>query len=94
MKTTLPAAIILGISLSCITAHAGTPVPDYTADRVSDHVYVIHGPTDTPNPENLGFMNNPALVIGSDSVMILDPGGSRALNRQLAETHCCGNSGS
>ena len=72
-----------------LSASAGTPVPDKAAEKISDHVYVIHGPTSFPNPENLGFMNNPAIVIGSDSVAILDPGSSlesgRMVLRQLAK---------
>jgi glyoxylase-like metal-dependent hydrolase (beta-lactamase superfamily II) len=72
-----------------LSASAGTPVPDKAAEKISDHVYVIHGPTSFPNPENLGFMNNPAIVIGSDSVAILDPGSSlesgRMVLRQVAK---------
>lgn len=85
MKRSIMVAI--GLFASGCLVQAGTPVPDYTAEKISEHVYVIHGPTDTPNPENLGFMNNPALVVGSDSAMIFDPGGSleggRMVLRQL-----------
>ena len=35
----------------------------YQADKISDHVYVIHGPTELPNETNEGFMNNPAFVL-------------------------------
>jgi glyoxylase-like metal-dependent hydrolase (beta-lactamase superfamily II) len=85
------ASIILFLSAMQLTlsASAGTPVPDKAAEKISDHVYVIHGPTSFPNPENLGFMNNPAIVIGSDSVAILDPGSSlesgRMVLRQVAK---------
>jgi glyoxylase-like metal-dependent hydrolase (beta-lactamase superfamily II) len=85
------ASIILFLSAMQLplSASAGTPVPDKAAEKISDHVYVIHGPTSFPNPENLGFMNNPAIVIGSDSVAILDPGSSlesgRMVLRQLAK---------
>lgn len=85
------ASIILFLSAMQLplSASAGTPVPDKAAEKISDHVYVIHGPTSFPNPENLGFMNNPAIVIGSDSVAILDPGSSlesgRMVLRQVAK---------
>ncbi len=59
-----------------VQAAKGPPVPDYPADRVADGVYVIHGPLTTPNPENQGFMNNPALVMTSAGVVVVDPGGS------------------
>jgi len=52
-------------------------VPDYPAKQISEHVYVIHGPTELPNVANRGFMNNPAFAIGEDSVVVLDPGSSR-----------------
>ena len=57
-------------------AVAGTPVPDYKAEQIAQHTYVITGPTELPNPENLGFMNNPAFIIGKDRVIIIDPGSS------------------
>lgn len=52
-------------------------VPDVTPDKISEHVYVIHGPAEFPNVANRGFMNNPAFAITEDSVVVLDPGSSR-----------------
>jgi len=63
--------------------YAGTPVPDYQAVQVAEHTHVIFGPTQRPNPENLGFMNNPALVIGTDGVIIIDPGSSLETGRMV-----------
>jgi glyoxylase-like metal-dependent hydrolase (beta-lactamase superfamily II) len=57
-------------------AWAGQEIPDYPVRQVSEHVYVIHGPREMPNPENRGFMNNPAFVITDQSVVIVDPGSS------------------
>ncbi len=57
-------------------APADTMVPDHPAEQVSDHVYVIHGPTEYPTPENRGFINNPAFVVTADAVVVLDPGSS------------------
>jgi glyoxylase-like metal-dependent hydrolase (beta-lactamase superfamily II) len=54
----------------------GPPVPDYPADRITDNIYVIHGPLALPNPENQGFMNNPGIVLTSAGVVIIDPGSS------------------
>jgi len=51
-------------------------VRDYPADKVSDHVWVIHGPTEFPNKANGGFMNNPVIVETKDSLVVLDPGSS------------------
>jgi len=57
-------------------AETGPEVPDYPADQIAEHIYVIHGPLELPNPENQGFMNNPGIVVTSKGVVILDPGSS------------------
>lgn len=46
----------------------------YEAQKVSNSVYVIHGPVVGPNPENQGFMNNPAFIIGDDGIIVVDAG--------------------
>lgn len=89
MKSSKRLVALLLTVLFSLQAEAGTPVPDYVAEQISPHVHVIHGPTSFPNPENLGFMNNPAIVIYDDGVVILDPGSSleagRMVLRQLAK---------
>lgn len=49
---------------------------DYKADEIAPDVYVIHGPLETPNPGNQGFMNNPGIILTTAGVVIVDPGGS------------------
>jgi glyoxylase-like metal-dependent hydrolase (beta-lactamase superfamily II) len=73
----------LALALFSFETFAGTPVPDYKAEKVAEHTYVITGPTERPNPENLGFMNNPAIIIGTDSVVIIDPGSSLESGRMV-----------
>ena len=75
--------IILVLAFSSVEALAGTPVPDYRAEQVAKHTYVIIGPTERPNPQNLGFMNNPAFILGRDSVIIIDPGSSLESGRMV-----------
>ena len=57
-------------------AAKGPALKDYPAEQVTDNVYVIHGPLGMPNPENQGFMNNPAFVITNDGIVVVDPGSS------------------
>ena len=57
-------------------ADKGPALKDYPAEQVTENVYVIHGPLGMPNPENQGFMNNPAFVITNDGIVIIDPGSS------------------
>jgi glyoxylase-like metal-dependent hydrolase (beta-lactamase superfamily II) len=49
---------------------------EFRADKVSSHVYVIHGPLELPNENNEGFMNNPAFIITNSGVVVIDPGSS------------------
>ena len=49
---------------------------EYSADKITDSVYVIHGPLGMPSPENQGFMNNPGIVITTAGTVIIDPGAS------------------
>lgn len=58
-------------------------IPDTPAQKVAAHTYVIHGPRSFPNPENKGFMNNPAFVVTNDGVVVVDPGSSVHVGRML-----------
>jgi glyoxylase-like metal-dependent hydrolase (beta-lactamase superfamily II) len=49
---------------------------DYPLDRLTPNVYVIHGPTADPTPENQAFRNNPGIVLTKEGVVIIDPGSS------------------
>ena len=51
-------------------------VRSYPAQKISPSVYVIHGPQGVPSVENQSFMNNPAWVITSEGVVVIDPGSS------------------
>ncbi|MBA5249836.1 MAG: MBL fold metallo-hydrolase [Gammaproteobacteria bacterium] len=57
----------------------------YKFDKIADNVYVMHGPLDEPNPENKGFMNNPGLVIGASGVIVVDPGGTYQVGKNVIE---------
>jgi glyoxylase-like metal-dependent hydrolase (beta-lactamase superfamily II) len=46
----------------------------YSFDQVANNTWVIHGPRELPNPENKGFMNNPGLIQTSAGLVIIDPG--------------------
>ncbi|NOX09651.1 MAG: MBL fold metallo-hydrolase [Gammaproteobacteria bacterium] len=58
-------------------------VLDYPLKQVSEHTYVIHGPLETPSPENRGFMNNPAFIIADQGVIVVDPGSSDEVSEML-----------
>ncbi len=62
---------------------AGQELPDYAPDKITNRIYVIHGPVGLPTPENLGFMNNPLIAIGDEGVVIVDPGSSLYAGRMV-----------
>ena len=69
----------------CTPALAGPTdvVRAYPAQKVLANTYVIHGPQGVPSAENQSFMNNPAWVITSDGVVVIDPGSSVQVGRMV-----------
>lgn len=49
---------------------------DYPLTKLSNNVYVIHGPNTDVSKENQGFRNNPVIVTTQAGVVIIDPGSS------------------
>jgi len=73
---------ILPLLVFAFTAQASGPNPsraihtDYPLDRLTPSVYVIHGPTEDPTPQNQAFRNNPGIVLTKEGVVVIDPGSS------------------
>ena len=80
LTKTIITTILLSLSVSVQAAEA---LPDYAAKKISDHVWVIHGPTELPNAKNKGFMNNPAFVVTKAGVAIIDPGSTLETGRMV-----------
>lgn len=64
------------VLLSCGSSQAPPIERDYPLTRITDRVYVIHGPNENPNPGNQGFANNPGFVLVRGGVVVIDPGSS------------------
>lgn len=58
-------------------------VRDHEAVRVAEDTWVIHGPLGDPSVDNQGFMNNPAFVVTTDGVVVIDPGSSVQAGRMV-----------
>ncbi|VAW73909.1 MBL-fold metallo-hydrolase superfamily, partial [hydrothermal vent metagenome] len=67
--------VVILLSLS-INAYSNEYFNRFTAEKINDDVYVIHGPRELPNAKNRGFMNNPAFIVADTSVVVIDPGTS------------------
>lgn len=83
MKKTLLLTLLMITGLALATEVAAPLRGDWPPQQVADGVYVIHGPRGFPTPENQGFMNNPAFLVGSDGVVVVDPGSSLQVGQML-----------
>ena len=78
--------LVLSAVTSVSLAHdpkAPSSIEHYPLDRVSDRIHVVHGTHHLPNPVNRGFMNNPAAILTKSGVIIVDPGSSMEIGKQL-----------
>ncbi|VVH64851.1 Beta-lactamase-like precursor [uncultured Gammaproteobacteria bacterium] len=55
----------------------------YVFEKIADNVYVMHGPLDEPNAKNRGFMNNPGLIVGKNGAIIIDPGSTYGVGKNV-----------
>ena len=64
-------------------AAAIDPDAELTAQQLTEHVYVVHGPQAFPSPKTRGFMNNPGFVVTKDGVVLIDPGSSVQIGNKV-----------
>lgn len=83
-------SLTLFLALSAVTstslAHdpkAPSSIEHYALDRVSPHIHVVHAIHHLPDSINRGFMNNPAAILTKSGVIIVDPGSSVEIGKQL-----------
>jgi glyoxylase-like metal-dependent hydrolase (beta-lactamase superfamily II) len=81
--------LVLGLfTCTQAMAHDSTgpqTIEDFSVDRVTSRVYVIHGPRSMPNKTNRGFMNNPGFIVADSGVIVVDPGGSAQVGSELVK---------
>ena len=82
--------LLLSLTL-CSGALAHSPSPlsgdnDLVVRKISEHVYIAHGPQAFPNPQTAGFMNNPGFVVTLEGVVVIDPGSSVQIGRRLLQS--------
>lgn len=86
MKRSVTLALVLTFVMKVSLAHdarAPSSIKHTPLDRVSQSIYVVHGAHQLPDPKNRGFMNNPAAIMTRNGVIIVDPGSSREIGKQL-----------
>jgi len=57
----------------------------YNFTKLNSKVWVMHGPLETPNVANQGFMNNPAIIIAKSGIIIVDPGSTYQVGKMVLE---------
>ncbi len=85
MKSLICLISIFINSFSYAETEAGPITASYSAKKISEHVYVIHGPEGLPSAENQGFMNNPGFVITGTGVVVIDPGSSIQIGKMVLQ---------
>lgn len=58
-------------------------VGQFSFEKLSENVYVMHGPLALPNKKNKGFMNNPGVIIGDKGLVLIDPGSTYQVGKQI-----------
>ncbi len=69
-------ALFALVLLSCSSSKAPPIERDYALTKITEHVFVIHGPNENPGKDNQGFSNNPGFVLVRGGVVVIDPGAS------------------
>ena len=72
----IPTLLFLTIFLGACDRKAPAIKTDFPVTKLTERVYVIHGPNEIPNKANQGFMNNPGFVLTKTGVVVIDPGTS------------------
>lgn len=82
MKKSFLTLLILFVS-SNAQAWQLTGLGDFKFEAITKNVYVMHGPLEEPNVVNQGFMNNPAIIVSSNGVIMIDPGSTLGVGEQV-----------
>lgn len=88
MQRYLALTLLFIIAANNSIAHdlnSASSIEHYPLDKVSEHIYVVHGTQKLPSPQTRGFMNNPAAILTNNGVIIVDPGSSAEIGKQLLE---------
>jgi len=58
-------------------------IEHFPLDKVTQHIYVVHGPDGLPNDDNRGFINNPTIILTEHGVIVVDPGSSMKIGQEF-----------
>lgn len=78
--------IIMELNSTVVDSNSSFTLGKYGAfkfEQFNDNVYIMHGPVVSPNKENQGFMNNPAVIESENGLIIVDPGGNYNVGKKI-----------
>lgn len=56
---------------------------NFQFEKINSNVYVMHGPLGEPSAANQGFMNNPGIIVSENGLIVVDPGGTYPVGKQV-----------
>ena len=83
MKKTLLSLIVAGALATSVNAFELGKYGEMKFDNVNQNVFIMHGPAMNPSVDNEGFMNNPSIIEGKNSLIMIDPGGNYNVGKKI-----------
>ena len=88
MKKITLSTLLLFILTGWVQAH-DTDIPasleHYSFEQLTNNIHVVHGTQALPSLKTRGFMNNPAIITTKKGIIVIDPGSSEEIGKQLLE---------
>ncbi|MDH5368532.1 MAG: MBL fold metallo-hydrolase [Gammaproteobacteria bacterium] len=88
MKNIILSTLLLINLTGWVQAH-DTDIPasleHYSFEKLTKNIHVVHGTQALPSLKTRGFMNNPAIITTKKGIIVIDPGSSKEIGKQLLE---------
>lgn len=83
MKKVILSVVVAGVLSISANAFTLGKYGEMKFEQANQNVYIMHGPAVNPSVENEGFMNNPAIIEGKNSLIMIDPGGNYNVGKKI-----------
>ena len=82
--------LCLGLLVTAFHGYAGDihfpeNMEDVTLQKLSDHIYVVHGLHELPNQHNQGLISNSGVILTDSGVVLVDSGGGHEVGKRILE---------
>jgi len=83
MKRVVLSVVVAGVLSISANAFTLGKYGEMKFEKANQNVYIMHGPPMEPTVDNEGFMNNPAIIEGEHSLIMIDPGGNYNVGKKI-----------